>query len=221
MSGTLNALLHRSLWKTVVLLGLLGILARPVSAQVGLPPIIAVQPLDTVVLNGGSGTLLVVATSLTGMSYKWYKDGTLIPGATAASYTLANVDATDEGGYHVEVRNTSGTTVSRTARVTVLLANDIPVAVNDSFTLPEDARLTVATPGVLQNDTDSYGGALTASLVTAPTNGTLSLNTDGSFVYLPQSNYHGADAFTYRALDGELKVLEENDTKLILKYFCH
>src|SRR6185503_10122723 len=34
--------------------------------------------------------------------------------------------------------------------------------------------------------------------------GTLSLNTNGAFVYTPTLNYAGSDTFTYRATDGAL-----------------
>src|SRR5213075_887586 len=40
-------------------------------------------------------------------------------------------------------------------------------------------------------------------LVSGPTNGSLTLNTDGSFSYLPASDYLGSDSFTYKANDGQ------------------
>ena len=43
--------------------------------------------------------------------------------------------------------------------------NDAPVAVDDSYTTNEDTPLTIAAPGVLGNDTDVDGDALTAALV--------------------------------------------------------
>ena len=54
------------------------------------------------------------------------------------------------------------------------------MAVDDAYTTAEDTPLTVAAPGVLANDTDVDGDALTAVLVTGPANGTLTLNADGS-----------------------------------------
>lgn len=84
-----------------------------------------------------------------------------------------------------------------------LLINTAPLAVvEDLFTVAEDAVLTVdAAHGVLANDTDLNGDALTAVLGQGPTYGTLVLNADGSFVYTAQANYNGADSFTYTAHD--------------------
>src|SRR6266508_2532639 len=78
-----------------------------------------------------------------------------------------------------------------------------PVAVNDSYTTNEDTALGVAALGILGNDTDVDGDALTASVVSTPANGTVTLNTlDGSFTYTPDANFNGTDSFTYQANDG-------------------
>ncbi len=74
-----------------------------------------------------------------------------------------------------------------------------PIANNDSYNTNEDTALTVAAAGVLANDTDPSGGALTAVLATGPTNGALTLNSNGSFTYTPNANFSGTDTFTYRA----------------------
>jgi len=57
--------------------------------------------------------------------------------------------------------------------------------------------------GVLANDTDPDGDALTAvqELVAPPAHGTLTLAADGSFTYAPDTDYIGADAFTYQVRD--------------------
>ena len=73
---------------------------------------------------------------------------------------------------------------------------------DDRYTTAEDTVLTVAAPGVLANDTDADGDALTAAKVTDPAHGTLTLNANGSFTYTPAANYNGPDTFTYRANDG-------------------
>ncbi len=81
-------------------------------------------------------------------------------------------------------------------------ANVPPITVADSYNAVEDTTLTVAGPGVLQNDIDPDGDSFTAALLTDPTKGTLTLNPNGSFDYVPNLNATGVDTFTYRANDG-------------------
>ena len=78
-----------------------------------------------------------------------------------------------------------------------------PVAYADNYTTAEDITLTVSAPGVLTNDTDGDGDTLTAVKVTNPSHGTVtSFPGTGAFIYVPTSNYYGADSFTYKAYDG-------------------
>ena len=79
-----------------------------------------------------------------------------------------------------------------------------PVAEDEAYEVDEDLLLEVATPGVLDNDTDANQDPLAAVLATGPLHGTLTLGSDGSFTYLPDLNFHGVDSFTYRASDGVL-----------------
>src|SRR6185312_12129566 len=72
------------------------------------------------------------------------------------------------------------------------------IAVDDAFTTNEDV---LATGNVLTNDTDVEGNTLIASLVTAPVNGTVVLNADGSFTYTPNANYNGLDSLLYQVCD--------------------
>src|SRR5262249_33915416 len=81
-------------------------------------------------------------------------------------------------------------------------ANHPPVAVDDSYAGNEDTPITIGTPGVLANDTDADGNALTAAIQSGPAHGTLALNANGSFTYTPDANWDGADSFTYRVADG-------------------
>jgi ELWxxDGT repeat protein/VCBS repeat-containing protein len=81
--------------------------------------------------------------------------------------------------------------------------NNPPVAGADAYTADQDTALTLGAAGsVLANDTDADHDPLTASIVTGPTHGSLTLNADGSFTYTPVAGYVGPDSFTYRASDG-------------------
>ena len=81
--------------------------------------------------------------------------------------------------------------------------NEPPLAVDDDYATEEDTLLNVAAvDGVLSNDSDGDGDLLAASLVTDVSNGTLNLDTDGSFTYDPTPAFNGTDQFTYAANDG-------------------
>jgi VCBS repeat-containing protein len=81
------------------------------------------------------------------------------------------------------------------------VVNDRPMAVADSYSVNEDGSLNVSAAGVLANDTDPENDSLTASLVSNVSNGSLTLNANGSFTYTPGANFNGADSFTYLAND--------------------
>lgn len=78
-----------------------------------------------------------------------------------------------------------------------------PVANADSYSLNEDAPLSVAAPGVLANDALGGTTVITAAKLTDPAHGSVFVNSDGSFVYTPVANYNGPDSFTYKAVEGQ------------------
>jgi VCBS repeat-containing protein len=97
------------------------------------------------------------------------------------------------------------TSSATTVNLTVSPVNRAPVAQVDAYSTTAAVALAVATTsGVLANDSDPDGNALSAALVTGPAHGTLSLAANGSFVYTPTPGWVGADSFTYRASDGAL-----------------
>lgn len=79
--------------------------------------------------------------------------------------------------------------------------NRAPVALDDAYTTTEDFPLRSRAAGVLANDTDPDGDALTALLETGPAHGSLTLGAEGSFVYAPAADYNGPDSFAYRSKD--------------------
>ncbi len=79
-----------------------------------------------------------------------------------------------------------------------------PLAADDSYQTDEDVPLLIPASGVLANDTDSRGRAITAVLNVGPEHGVLVLNQDGSFIYTPAEDYFGQDSFTYRSNNGFL-----------------
>ncbi len=78
---------------------------------------------------------------------------------------------------------------------------DNPVGLaTHSYMTYRDQELDVPTAlGVLSGGSLPEGVSLT--LVAPPAHGTLTLQNDGSFAYLPEPSYLGSDSFTYRATD--------------------
>jgi hypothetical protein len=78
----------------------------------------------------------------------------------------------------------------------------VPVATADAYTVDVGKRLKVsAAQGVLANDSDPNNFRMTAVLQSTVSNGTLTLRTNGSFTYRPDSGFTGTDSFTYVAHD--------------------
>ncbi len=77
----------------------------------------------------------------------------------------------------------------------------------DNFVISTHNTRPSAMAGVLNNDSDPNPNAapLTAVLVDAPVNGTVTLNADGSFTYTPNANFIGTDRFTYQADNGSIR----------------
>jgi VCBS repeat-containing protein len=112
--------------------------------------------------------------------------------ATPGTFTVL-VTISDIGG--------SSAVATSSARVAQHI-NRPPVAVADSFTVQEDSILTVPVArGLLANDIDADRDGLSAILVTSTAHGTLTLSSNGSFVYKPNPNFFGSELFTYRAND--------------------
>jgi hypothetical protein len=81
--------------------------------------------------------------------------------------------------------------------------NTAPTAANDSYGTTAGTKLVVAAgAGVLANDGDADGDALSAILVSGPSHGSLTLNSNGSFSFTPTAGFTGTDSFTYKVNDG-------------------
>ena len=81
--------------------------------------------------------------------------------------------------------------------------NDPPVASNDQYGTDTDSSLSIPAPGVLDNDNDADLDSLTVVPISGVSHGSLTLNSDGSFIYTPDTGYSGLDAFSYQANDGQ------------------
>lgn len=93
-----------------------------------------------------------------------------------------------------------------TATLTITAVDDAATPANDSFTVARWESATALASGdtsVLDNDSDVDGGPVaTATLVSAPTHGVLTLNLDGTFSYIHDGSADTSDSFTYATAPG-------------------
>jgi VCBS repeat-containing protein len=124
--------------------------------------------------------LMICANTAVGGAGSW-------PGATNSSTTFPQTYSID----YIRVYDTKP------------VPNTAPVANANSYSTANATKLTVAAPGLLGNDSDAQGDAMTASALTQPAHGTLSMAANGSFTYTPAAGFAGIDTFTYTANDGQ------------------
>jgi hypothetical protein len=91
-----------------------------------------------------------------------------------------------------------------TVTLTVVHVNLPPTVENDSFTTSEIQTLVVPALGILGSAVDPNGLPLTAVLVNTTLDGSLALNSNGGFTYVPTAGFSGTDRFTFRATNGVL-----------------
>ncbi len=80
------------------------------------------------------------------------------------------------------------------------VVNGAPVAQDDALTLDEDTSARIR---LTDNDTDPDGDALTITILSGATHGSLAPEGDGWYRYTPDANYNGPDQVLYRLSDGE------------------
>ena len=135
-------------------------------------------------------------------------------------YVRAAVDAGEDEVSFRMISNRSSPTYVATSehgnrdfrpllRATGRLGNRAPIVVDDSYStvnggyvLRAGVGSRTSTPSVLANDSDVEGNRINVSLVTDVQNGSLSLEPDGSFTYIANTDFVGTDQFVYRADDG-------------------
>jgi hypothetical protein len=133
--------------------------------------------------------------------------GTAGVSGTGISKTITYVPEAEYSGsdsFVVRVEDTDANADEILVNVTIVAVNDPPAALGEAYATDEDVELVVPSPGVLANDDDVEGDALTAVAWSAPLHGAVSIDSDGSFVYTPDADFNGLDSFGYRAYDGHV-----------------
>ncbi|MDB6057225.1 MAG: hypothetical protein JWO95_1069 [Verrucomicrobiales bacterium] len=87
---------------------------------VAYPPTISIQPVSQTIGVGSNFTVSVTASGNPAVGFQWRTNGTIIDGATAASYTVTGAQTNDSGNYDVVITNSFGSVTSSVANITVI-----------------------------------------------------------------------------------------------------
>ena len=126
------------------------------------------------------------------------------------------------GNEEIEISATDGLfTVSDSFQLNVASVPDAPIGGSDSYQVRLGSELRVLNPaeGLLANDNDPDGDSFQVQLssVTEPSNGTLEVNADGTFIYSSSGGTVGeTDQFTYRTIDATGLVSDPIEVTLTL-----
>ncbi|WP_413614989.1 Ig-like domain-containing protein [Halomonas cupida] len=145
------------------------------------------------------------------------KHGSVVVNEDGSFRYTPDQNFTGEDSFTVVVDDGHGGTTTVTVPITVTPVNDAPSTADDHKTATEDTPLVVdADSGVLANDSDIDGDAMSVTGFTIDGHtysagdaavidgvGTLTLNADGSYRFVPAENYNGpVPVITYTVSDG-------------------
>jgi hypothetical protein len=122
--------------------------------------------------------------------------------ATGAITFTPTASYTGSAGFSYTVSDTAGLTTSASVALTVNAPAPPVVNADSGFIATENQALSIAASGLLANDTDPNGLALSLSGVSNPSNGTVSFNAATNMViFTPTTDYVGPASFTYTVAD--------------------
>lgn len=147
---------------------------------------IVTQPVNQAWVTGQAGSVSVVASGTAPLTYQWYKNGSPLPSATSATYSVGAASAGDADNYYVVVTNALGSATSATVAVTVSSAS-LPVFTTHPATQTVNAgetlTLTAATTGAPTPTYQWYKGSTQIPGATSATYTVTSASADDAGSY--------------------------------------
>ncbi len=143
-------------------------------------------PVNINLINNENAVLKVIASNFTGESFTW------------SAAQISEVNPVNNVG--LEIVANEGTVQEISSGVccfNLVPQNNAPVVNDISASADRNETIEISLDG-----SDDDDNQLTYSIVSNPTNGSLSSINNGIVSYTPNQNFNGTDSFTYKANDG-------------------
>ncbi len=177
-------------------------------------------------LNQASGALQTLSISAVGGA----QHGTVALLADGTIQFTPEPNYFGAASFTYTVDDGAGGQVQATAVVNLAPVNDAPDVVGETISINEDEIQTISTAALLANDSDVDNPHADLRIVAvdslgAATHGTVTLNANGTFSYVPDADYFGPAQFTYTVSDGaggfnvgtaDLNIAPVNDAPRVL-----
>lgn len=154
-------------------------------------PVFTAQPTSQTAVLGGSASFSAAATGSPAPTYQWYLNGSPIPGATQATYTIAEVAASDAGDYTVNATNPAGASASNTVTLTIVPSLSFS-AQPQGQTDPYGSNIFLSATAVSGTSAPTYQWYFDGQAIAGATNPTL---------FLTSVTYANSGSYTVVALN--------------------
>ncbi len=165
------------------------------------PPLISIPPSNQVVSLGQTAVFSVTATASPAPGYQWQFNGVNLPGKTAATLTIANVQSTNVGAYTVIVSNVICWD-SATAGLGTIWSNQLGAAIYASPAISQNGDIFIATTGSMLFALDAAGNVKWSNSINTGQEetdgfltGSVSLAADGSALYIGTQAFAGGAGY--------------------------
>ncbi len=169
------------------------------------PPLITVPPSNQVVSLGQTAVFSVTATGSPAPVYQWQFNGANLPGKTAATLTIANVQSTNVGAYTVIVSNVICWD-SASAGLGTIWSNYLGAAIDASPAISKTGDIFIATRGSMLIALDVAGNVKWSTNIVTGQEDTLtgsdSLAADGSAVLIGTQDSGGGYLMAFNPTNG-------------------